>query len=378
MSTFSYSFGVEEEFFLASARDGSLIRRTPESLMSAARARLGSSAVVCELLQSQIELVSPVFHDCSEAAESLARARRVVGELAASMDLQLIAAGTHPLGSWRAQMITEQRRYDELFSDFRIIGQRNLVCGLHVHVAIPPHVDRVELMNRAMRWLPMFLALSTSSPFWDGGVTGLLSYRQALYDEWPRSGVPDFFIDEADYAAFAERLRSAGAIRDASELWWAIRPALRHPTLELRIADACTRLEDAVAIATLYRCLIALLVETPELGRRRSTHTRRIVDENRWRAKRDGVAARFLDEDGGPTEPLAAIVERLLDLADEQIQRLRCEAALLPLRTILTTGSSAHEQLRIYNDLRAQGASAEAASQRVAQWLASETLASAS
>jgi carboxylate-amine ligase len=378
MSGFEYSFGVEEEFFLAADVDGSLIERMPPALMAAARERLGESAVVSELLQSQIELVSPVFHDCGEAAESLARARLVLGELAAQIDLQLIAAGTHPLGAWREQAITEQRRYDELFSDFRIIGQRNLVCGLHVHVATPPGVDRVDVMNRAMPWLPLFLALSTSSPFWDGRITGLLSYRQALYDEWPRSGLPDFFADESDYAAFAARLQRAGAIRDARDLWWAVRPALRYPTLELRIADACTRLRDAVALASLYRCLVALLVDEPRLGRERTTHTRRIIDENRWRAKRDGLDAHFIDEASDSTEPVAVVLERLIELAADQIRRLRCENALLPLRALLAEGSSAHAQVRIYNDSRAAGAGADAALRRVLRWLASETLASAS
>lgn len=378
MSSFEYSFGLEEEFFLASAADGQLIERMPESLMGLARARLGERCVVSELLQSQIELVSPVFHGVIEAAEALAHSRRTLGDIVAGMDLQLIAAGTHPLGAWRMQMITEQPRYDDLFSHFRIIGQRNLVCGLHIHVATPAYVDRVDLMNRAMPWLPLFLALSTSSPFWDGRITGLLSYRQALYDEWPRSGVPDFFRDESDYADFAARLQRAGAIRDASELWWAIRPALRYPTLELRIADACTRLEDAIAIAALYRCLVALLVEEPQLGRRRSTHTRRIVDENRWRAKRDGVGACFIVEDTDVLESAPAALERLLQTAHAQVARLRCEAAIQPLQRILVEGSSAHQQLRIYNESRAEGANAERSLARVLHWLASETLASAS
>ena len=373
MSAFDYSFGIEEEFFLASAATGALIERTPERLLPAARACLGEG-VAAELLQSQVELISPVFHDSAEAREVMSRSRRTLAELAQSMDIELIAAGTHPLGVWHEQLITEKRRYDELASDFRIISQRNLVCGLHVHVALPPHVDRVDVMNRAMSWLPLFLALSTSSPFWNGRVTGLLSYRQALYDEWPRSGVPDFFADEADYAAFAARMQRAGAIRDASQLWWAIRPALRYPTLELRIADACSQLDDAIAIATVFRSLIAALVDDPGLGCRRTTHTRRLIDENRWRAKRDGVRALFIDEARDSPVPVAAVLGDLREVAGEHFERFATRRTIAALERILEDGASAQMQLRIYNESRAAGDSAELSLRRVLLWLAAATV----
>lgn len=374
MSAFHYSFGLEEEFFLSCAANGELIERMPEPLLPAARARLGEG-VASELLQSQIELISPVMRDAEDAYEILSRRRRILAELAESMGLALIAAGTHPLGVWSEQLVTHKRRYDELFADFRIIGQRNLVCGLHVHAAVPPGVDRVDVMNRAMPWLPLFLALSTSSPFWNGRATGLLSYRQALYDEWPRSGVPDFFTDESDYAAFAARMQRAGALRDATELWWAIRPALRYPTLELRIADACTRLEDALAVAAVYRTLIAALVDDPDLGRRRSTHTRRIIDENRWRAKRDGIYAHFIDEARDCTTPAPAMLEALRERAADHFRRFACERTQRALERIVKGGSSAHMQLRQYDERRAAGESSTAALRRVLRRLAAATVA---
>ncbi len=256
---------------------------------------------------------------------------------------------------WQEQLVTEKRRYDKLMADFRIVSQRNLVCGLHIHVAIPDDVDRIDVMNRAMRWLPVFLALSTSSPFWNHRVTGLLSYRQALYDEWPRSGIPDFFRDEADYQAFVDRMQAAGAISDSSQLWWAIRPALRFPTLEMRIADVCTRLEDALAIAALYRALVATLVANPDMGKARSTHTRRLIDENRWRAKRDGIKAEFILETSNEVVPVAKVVGDLIEACSEQIDRLDCGEALAPIERILSEGTSAHQQLKIYNDSRAAG-----------------------
>ena len=372
MTAFDYSFGIEEEYFLASPATGRLAGRVPRKLMTAAKARLGES-VTFELLQSQIEIASPIFHSIDEATLSLTRLRRELADVIEAHGLRLIAASTHPLGAWREQAVTEKPRYDQLISDFRIIGQRNLVCGMHVHVAIPEGVDRVVLMNRIMPWLPVFLALSTSSPFWDCNVTGLLSYRQAVYDEWPRSGIPDFFDDEADYGRFVDVMASVGALKDASYLWWAIRPALKYPTLEMRIADVCTRIEDGIAIAALYRALVATLIERPDLGAIRTTHTRRLIDENRWRAKRDGTSARFIDETQRSETPLRELLPRLLSLVDDAAERLGCRAALGHLESIVRGGTSAHSQIKLYNDRRAAGETKAKALRAVVDWLVATT-----
>lgn len=372
MTAFDYSFGIEEEFFLASPTTGRLAGRVPRKLMTAAKKRLGDT-VTSELLQSQIEIASPIFHSIDEAAQSLAHIRRELAEVIEANGLRLIAASTHPLGAWREQAATEKPRYDQLMSDFRIIGQRNLVCGMHVHVAIPDGVDRVALMNRIMPWLPIFLALSTSSPFWDCHVTGLLSYRQAVYDEWPRSGIPDFFQDEADYDHFVAVMTKVGAVKDASYLWWAIRPALKYPTLEMRIADVCTRVEDGVAIAALFRALVATLIDRPDLGAARTTHTRRLIDENRWRAKRDGTSARVIDEGQRKDSALSEVLPRLLETVNEAADRLGCRDALTRLDAIVREGTSAHVQLQIYNDARAAGESRAKGLRAVVDWLVATT-----
>jgi carboxylate-amine ligase len=367
-----YSFGIEEEYFLSSAATGNLSARAPRKLLSAAKAQLGES-VTAELLQSQIEIASPIFHSIEQATDSMVRMRRELADVVATMGLQLVAASTHPLGAWREQTVTDKPRYDQLMSDFRIIGQRNLVCGMHVHVAIPEGIDRVALMNRCMPWLPVFLALSTSSPFWDRHITGLLSYRQGVYDEWPRSGIPDFFENEADYWSFAELLTKAGSVKDASYFWWAIRPALRYPTLELRIADVCTRVEDGVAIAALYRSLIATLIANPDLGAHRTTYTRRLIDENRWRAKRDGTAAHLIDEPTQAGIALPELIQHLFELVEPQATRLGCSSALKHIESIISRGSSAHDQLRIYNERRAAGQSRSKALRAVVDWLVATT-----
>jgi carboxylate-amine ligase len=351
-----FTFGIEEEYFLVDPRTRNAAARVPRQFLKACRKRLGE-AVAPELLQSQVEVASPILRDCAQARDALRALRRGVADVAQAMDLRLLAAGTHPLAAWTEQRNTEKPRYERLMDDFQIVGRRNVFCGLHVHVAVPAGEDRVRLMNRAMRWLPLFLALSTSSPFWNRQRTGLLSYRQAAYDEWPRTGIPDPFQDEADYMAFAGTLVRAGAIRDASFLWWAIRPSLRFPTLELRIADCCTDLEDALAIAALYRCLLRMLLRRPEVGTVWHGHTRRLVDENRWRAKRHGIEARFIDEDGGAARPAIAWLEDLLALVADDARAFGCEASLRRLRTIVARGTSAHAQLARYADARESGAS---------------------
>ncbi len=370
----SYTFGIEEEYFLCHPVTRLLAREVPPHLLVGARERLGGAATT-ELLQSQIEVASPIFGHATEALTVMRRFRRELGELAREHGLRLIAASTHPLGDWGAQHVTGRPRYEKLLADFRILGQRNVICGMHVHVEVPEGVDRVQLMNRVMPYLPLFLALSGSSPFWNRRITGLASYRQSLYDEWPRSGVPDFFDDEADYAAFSALLREVDAAPDASYLWWAIRPSLRFPTLELRIADICTKLSEGVALASLYRCLVAALAERPQLAAARTTHTRRVIDENRWRAKRDGVEARFIDEHARTQTPVIDVLTRLLEQLAPEIDRFDCREQIEQLVVVARSGSSARAQLLVYNESRARGAGRREALYAVVDWLAETTLA---
>jgi carboxylate-amine ligase len=369
-----YTFGIEEEYFLCDASSGALIERMPKDLLATAKSKLAVT-VTSEMLQSQIEIASPIFHRADEALAVMARGRLDLAEVVGAFGARIMSAGTHPLGKWHEQRITHRPRYDKLRADFRIIGQRNLVCGLHVHVAVPGDVDRVDVMNRVMPWLPLFLALSTSSPFWDGRDTGLLSYRQSLYDEWPRSGIPDHFADQADYDAFVSLLSQTGAVGDASHLWWAIRPSLKFPTLEMRIADACTDLRDSVAIASLYRALVAALVEDPALGRFRSNHTRRVIDENRWRAKRYGVRAEFIDEKRRSSIPVEGVLRELRERTADWLALQGAEAALAPLERILAKGTSAHEQLRLYDDALAANVDEADALQVVTRWISKQTVA---
>lgn len=367
-----YSFGIEEEFFLVRPHSRLLATQVPARLLKRARAELGD-CIESELLQAQIEIASPVQCDFAQARRQLGELRRGLSALAHDHGLALLAAGTHPLGQWREQSHTDKPRYRQLVEDFQIVARRSQVCGLHVHVQLPDGVDRVQVMNRAMPWLPLILALSTSSPFWDRGNTGLMSYRQAMYDEWPRTGIPDFFADEAEYDAFADVLKRAGAITDAASLWWAIRPSPNFPTVELRIADACTRLDDSLAIAALYRCLMRHLSQRPADAPPCNATTRRIIDENRWRAKRFGLQAEFIDEQGN-TEPALDQLRRLRELCAEDARQLDCTDTLAGLDDIVERGTSAHSQLAIYREQRQLGASRNTALKSVVDWLLTATV----
>lgn len=368
----AFTYGIEEEFFLVHPGTRNLVPRVPKLFVQMCQRRLGA-CVQHELLQSQIEVSSPIYTSTREARERTIALRRGVADVAVAFGLRIAAAGTHPFAYWREQQHTDKPRYQRLQQDFQMLSLRSLVCGLHVHVAVPGRIDRVALMNRAAHWLPLFLALSTSSPFWNRRRTGLLSYRQAAYDEWPRSGIPDFFADEPEYRRFAQLLVDAGAMPNASYLWWAIRPPEAYPTLELRIADACTNASDALAIAALFRCLVAALVRDPALGRERSALTRRVIDENRWRCKRWGIEATLIDERGGPPRPLADAVGGLLELLAPEIAAFDCAAEIGALSRILAHGTSAHEQLAIYARERAAGGGRVEALRAVVDWLIAAT-----
>lgn len=373
-SSLDFTFGIEEEFFVSHRRSRNVVTKMPAPFIKQAARAAGKDIVQHELLKCQLELVSPILETLEDARRHVLSSRRTVGEMAARRGLCLIAAGTHPLAAWPEQEITDDPRYDDVLEGFQIVGRRNLFCGLHIHVRVPNGIDRVDLMNRAMRWLPLFLAFSVSSPFWRRHRTGLLSYRQAAYDEWPRSGIPDFFANERQYEELAARLVRGGAMKDASFLWWAIRPSTHFPTLELRIMDACTYPEDTLALAALYRALVAFLVRHPHHGRDWSAITRRVIDENRWRAKRYGPRAEFIDDRTGQVRSVAEVYQELRELLTQDVEQLAPAAELVRLEHILQEGSSADRQLALYTEQRQAGVRRIDALKAVVDWLAEATL----
>ncbi|MCJ2141421.1 carboxylate-amine ligase [Methylobacterium sp. E-066] len=367
----AYRFGMEEEFFLADARTRGSPRARLRAFHAAVKARLDTAER--EQLQCQIEVASPPTADIGEARAHLAEQRRSLSEIGAERGILPFAAGTHPVARWRDQSATDKARYHDIMTDLRIVGQRNLVCGLHVHVEVPDPDARIDLMGRLLPFLPVLLALSTSSPFWQGERTGMAGYRTRAYAELPRTGLPELFADPADYARYVDVMTRSGAIPDATFLWWQLRPSLKYPTLELRVADSCTRLDDALCIASLFRCLVRRVVRDRTLNAKMTAASRGFIRENLWRAERDGVQAKLIDEAREQAVPMAECVETLLADTAEDADALACTEACAHARIIAAEGSSADRQIAVFSAARKRGAREREALSAVVDHLAQET-----
>ncbi len=251
-----------------------------------------------------------------------------------------------------------------------MIGRRDLLCGLHIHVELPDPDARVDVMRRMLPYLPLFLALSTSSPFWQSGRTGLKGYRLAAYDELPRTGVPELFRTREEFDAYVAMLVDAGVIEDSSYIWWAIRPSRNNPTLELRAPDSCTLLEDAIAIAALYRTLARHLDRDRECNAGLDAVARAIIVENKWQAQRHGVDATFAGVHGAVT--VAEMLEHVIADTAADAEALGCTAQIARCREIVGSGTSADVQLAVFEAQKTAGR--ECALKAVTDWIASATL----
>jgi len=364
-----FQFGIEEEYFLSDARTLQAPSETPEELFHAAD--LGNKGRVGrEFLQAQIEVATEPHHGVATARHELQRLRQSAAAAAAQHGLTILACGTHPLASWREAVQSPKDRYAEVMDVLQMIGQRNMLCGMHVHVEFPDPSRRVDVMTRMLPYVPLFIALSTSSPFWQGRATGLKGYRLAAYDELPRTGLPELFRDNADYTAYVDAMVMSGAMPDASHLWWAVRLSQKYPTLELRAADCCTRLDDAIALASFYRALACFLYRHPEHNAGINVVDRAIAVENKWRAQRYGVQGSFVSRSGAVT--VADMLDRVLELVAPDADVLGCGEELEHCRTIIVEGTSADAQLRIFTENEHD--SADIALQYVAEWIRDATL----
>ncbi|CAH2601177.1 putative glutamate--cysteine ligase 2 [Rhodovastum atsumiense] len=363
-----YRFGIEEEYFLADASS----RSTPSSLVARrfhaiARTHFGASH---EVLQSQVEVSTPPGTDFATAREQLLALRAGLAAIGREMGLLVFAAGTHPLARWSDQTISEGERYARMLAEYGILAARNLVCALHVHVEVPDPGRRVDLMRRMLPYMPIFLALSASSPFWQGQRTGLAAYRMAAYREWPRSGLPDLLENQEDYDHFLRAMIGSGAIPDASYLWWTLRPSMRFPTLELRVCDSCMRVEDSLTIAALYRCLLRLLDRRPDIHARLTGVSRAIANENFWLVQREGIHASLIDAEACTRVTLVQRLQDLAGLVAEDAAALGCEREVAGLDRIVTTGTGADQQIATYEHGRRHGLDNEAALRDVVDALA--------
>jgi carboxylate-amine ligase len=342
-----YSFGIEEEYFLADRETFEVAMQTPNELFVASNWSTGGLATR-EMLQAQLEVATNIHGDINDAREELKFLRREVAAVASQYGFVIMASATHPTASWRLSQPSPKVRYEEMIEDFKAVGHRNMLCGMHVHVQLPDADRRFAVMRAMIPYLPLFIALSTSSPFWNSNDTGLKGYRLAAYDELPRSGLPELFENKQGFDEYVAALVKSGVMPDESYVWWALRPSSPHPTLELRAPDVCTYVDDAMAIAALYRSLVRHIYERPELSKRVTTVDRAIAVENKWRAQRYGTGCIFASRDG-PVE-IQDVLSTLIEQISEDAAKLKCQRELEDCKRILERGSSADAQLRIYRD----------------------------
>jgi len=368
--TDAFSFGIEEEYFLVDAETKCAVRDAPQAFFDDAKAA-ADGHISPEFLQPQVEVTTSPHMEVAAAREELRELRRIVAAVAAKHGLAILAAGTHPTAAWREAQQTSKERYDVVMHDLQMIGQRDLLCGMHVHVELPDRDERVDVMYRMLPYLPLLLALSTSSPFWQSRRTGLKGYRLAAYDELPRTGVPELFRTREEFDAYIAALVRADVIRDSSYVWWAIRPSLANPTLELRAPDSCTLIEDTIAIAALYRTLARHLYVNRWRNCELDAVGRAIVVENKWRAQRYGVQGTFATADGAITVP--EMLERVIEDTTADAVALGCTAEINRCRAIAGAGTSADAQLAVF-EAHARTAGRDAALRAVTEWIAAATL----
>lgn len=372
MSDPVFTLGIEEEYLLVDRASRDLVADPPRALFEEAQSVLGVH-VSPEFMRSQIEIGTGICHSLGAARDQLRHLRATLSDITAKYGLAIVAASTHPFADWGGQKHTDKERYNALARDIGGPVRRLLICGMHVHVGIEDPELRIDLMSQASYFLPHLLALSTSSPFWRGADTGLKSYRLAVFNELPRTGLPEIFDSFGEYQRHLDVLVEAGLIKDGSNLWWDLRPSARFPTLEMRISDACTLLEDTLAIAAMYRCILRMLYRLRRGNQRWRRYAAMLINENRWRAQRYGIDEGLVDFGKGRIVPMPDLIEEMIDLLREDADFFGCGAELAHAREILARGTSAHRQLAVYNAAITAGLTPRQALERVVDRLIEET-----
>ncbi|MGI9308224.1 MAG: carboxylate-amine ligase [Gammaproteobacteria bacterium] len=367
-----FTVGIEEEYLLVDTDTLDLANDPPPAFMADCQSRC-QGQVAPELLRSQIEVGTRVCNTLDEAREDLARLRRVLVETGAQHGLAPVAVSTHPFAHWVDQKPTLRERYRELASEMQATARRLVICGMHVHVGIEDDEMRIDLLSQMKYFLPHLLVLSTSSPFWEGQDTGLKSYRLTIFDALPRTGLPEHFDSFAEYQRHMDVLIDAGVMEDATKIWWDMRPSARYPTLETRIFDVCTRLDDAMALAALTMCVLRMLYRLRLRNQRWRLYNRLLLNENRWRAMRYGFDEGLLDLAKTEVVPFPELLEEIRELIAEDAAALNCEKEIAHTQTILERGTSAHRQVHVYEEALSVGATRDEALQQVVRHLVSET-----
>ena len=370
----AWTTGVEEEYLLVERDTGDLITKQPPGLLEKV-ADLRHGLVARELFSSQIEIGTGVCTNFKELRADIGLLRLAVAEAAAEYGIVPIAASSHPYARWHQQEYTEAARYQALAADLQAVTRRLLISGMHVHVGIEDPDLRIDLMDQVAYFLPHLLALSTSSPFWEGRDTGLKCYRLTVGEALPRSGFPEKFSLWSDFKRHVDVLVQAGIIEDSTMVWWHIRPSERYPTVEMRVTDLPTRMEDSTALAALYACLLRMLWRLKLENRRWRSYANFLLSENLWRAARYGVNGELMDFGKGVLVPFRDLVEELIELVRPDAEALDCVDEIEHIRRICERGTSADRQLAVYHGALEEGATPDEALKAVVDALIADTLA---
>ena len=345
-----YTLGVEEEYQLLDGRTFDLVQHI-ETMLDEISGHELEERINPELMQSVIEITTPICRTAADVHRELTKLRSYVTEVARGKGMRVGSAGTHPFSLFERQRITAKDRYRALIDQMQYVARRELIFGMHVHVAVDDPEKAIKVVNGLLPHIAPLLALSASSPFWRGEATGLASSRQMVFAAFPRSGPPPRFRDYADFAEVVGKLERSGCIADYTHIWWDIRLHPRLGTVEIRICDAVTRLEDAVAIAAYCQALVKQLSEQYEAGEEIPSYHRILTSENKWLAARYGLEAPVMDLATGRRNrvSVARLVRRTLGELEPHARELGGERELEGITEILARGSSADQQLRIFN-----------------------------
>ncbi len=343
-----FTLGIEEEFQIVDPETRELRSHVSEFLEEG-KMILGEQ-IKPEMIQSMIEVGTGICHNIQEARADISNLRGIIATLAEKNGLKIVAASTHPISRWQDQKIFDDERYELLVQELQTVARSLLIFGLHVHVGIPDRDRQIHIMNASRYFLPHILALTTSSPFWMGHNTGLKSYRSEVFKQFPRSDIPDHFDSYQGFQTYVELLVKTGCMNDGKKIWWDCRPHPFFPTLEFRICDIPTRVDDTVAIAALFQAIVAKLTRLLDKNLGFRLYRRMLIQENKWRAVRWGLEGKMIDFGKQKEVPTRDLVLELLDFVDDVLDDLGSRKEVEHIHTILQRGTSAEEQLRVYNE----------------------------
>src|ERR1044072_1379718 len=349
-----FTLGIEEEFQIVDPQTRELRSHVAE-ILEEGKMLLGEH-IKPEMIQSMIEVGTGICRNIQEARADITRLRSIIAGLAKKNGLVIVAASTHPISRWQDQEIFDDERYELLVQELQTVARSLLIFGLHVHVGMADRERAIHIMNAARYFLPHVLALSTSSPFWMGHNTGLKSYRTEVFKQFPRTDIPDHFDSYLGFQRYVDLLIKTGCINDGKKIWWDIRPHPYFPTLEFRVCDIPTRVDDTIAIAALFQAIVAKLNKLIDRNLGFRLYRRMLIQENKWRAVRYGLEGKLIDFGKQTEVPVSDLVMELLEFVDDVVDELGSRKEIEHVHTILERGTSADRQLQVYretNDLKA-------------------------